>query len=247
MTPTLDLQVDGLTPADEKSADLFDGMHEEEFKVLAQYDVGERSFVLAFDTTATWAMLYGEPNVAAFDVVRHRDQESFSLRTSQHANLAFARKWLIERGCPSDALQLAWMRPGDELTTRVEERIHRSGDRYEVIDQLAMDGEATEAWTIAVDRSAPELPARLFLEELQPDRGTYTLREGAFPDVESAWRWTRTDLGPLPLAPEDRDPEANRTRAALARSTAPSISVAAVVAAAPAAAAVARPDRGRSL
>ncbi|MET8539889.1 glycosyl hydrolase [Kitasatospora sp. NPDC004799] len=247
MTPTLDLQVDGLTPADEETADLYDGMHEDEFKVLAQHDAGERSLVLAFDTTATWGALHGEPNVAAFDVVRHRDQGSFSLRTSQHANLAFARKWLIERGCPSDALQLAWRRPGDELTARVEERIHRAGDRYEVVDQLAMDGEATEAWTIAVDRTAAELPARLFLEEFQPDRGTYTLREGAFPDVETAWRWTRTDLGPLPLVPEDRDPEFNRTRATLARSAAPSISAAAVMASAPAAAAVAQPDRRRSL
>ncbi|MFJ3791511.1 hypothetical protein [Kitasatospora sp. NPDC090091] len=225
MTPTLDLQVDGLRPADEKAADLYDGMHEDEFKVLARHDVGERSLILAFDTTATWGSLYGEPNLAAFDAVRYRGQESFSLHTSQHSNLAFARKWLIERGCPSDALQLSWMRPGDELTARVEERIHRSGDRYEAVDQLAMDSEATDAWTIAVDRTAAELPVRLFLEEVQPDRGTYTLREGAFPDGGSTWRWTR---------------------AALARSTAPSISAAAVLASAPAAAAVARPDRGRS-
>ncbi|MFJ6382701.1 glycosyl hydrolase [Kitasatospora sp. NPDC092039] len=249
MTPKIDLQVDGLAPADKDSRRLRDKTKDGDFNVLAQHDAGERSFILAFDRTATWAALYGEPDLATFDVVRNRRQSSFSLQKAEHSNLSFARKWLIERGCPSDALHLAWMRPADELTIRVEDRVCRSGNRYEIVDQLAGDSDASEAWTMALDRSAAELPVRLFVEEVQPTQGTYTVREGAFPDVDTAWRWTRTDLGPLPLVPEDLAPETKRTRAALARSTTvPTASdTAAIVAAAPAAAVIARPDRGRSL
>lgn len=249
MSHNIDLKVRDLTAADGHSAHLLDRTLEGDFHLLAQHDIAERSYVLAFDHTATWDFMHGAPNLAAFDVVRQPEQGTFSLRKSEHASLAFARKWLVERGCPPDALTLAWLRPADELTVRVEDRLQRAGDRYRVLDCLAMDGDATEAWTITVDNTSAELPIRLFLEEHHPGRDTYTVREGAFPSATVAKDWLAERPSSLPLAPEYLDTELKRTRAALARSSASATGPdsAAIVASAPAAAADVQPDRRRSL
>ncbi|MET8626618.1 glycosyl hydrolase [Kitasatospora sp. NPDC004669] len=247
---TLDFRLDGLQAADEHSDLVYDHTWVDDFQPISQHDAGERSFIVAFDTTATW----GHPNTAnivSFDVVRDSSQGTFSMHRSEHATVAFAQNWLVNRGCPPDALAPAFdvPVPADKLSVRVEDRIRRSGERLEVVDYQVIDGDDTEGWNIAVDRQDKDLPVRLFIESLQPDQYTYTVREGAFADHTAAEDWLEHRSTPLPKAPEYRR-DALRTHAALARSTtAPPVAAnaASVLASAPAAAAVARPERGQSL
>ncbi|MFB7620041.1 glycosyl hydrolase [Kitasatospora sp. NPDC056181] len=233
MNPKLDLRLDGLAPADQHTERLGSNTWLDDYEPLVQHDVGERSFVLALDTTATCGYTQGEPNITAFDVVRHPEQGTFSLRASAHANTVFAQKWLTDRGCPPESLKLSAFRPANELTTRVEDRILRSGDRYKVFERMAMDAGESEAWSLAIDSEVTSLPVCLFLEEIQPDHDTYTVREGAFPSYDVAEDWLADRPGPLPLAPVDLDPETKRTRAALARSSTASPSAPAAVPAPP--------------
>ncbi|WP_431676312.1 hypothetical protein [Kitasatospora sp. KL5] len=110
----------------------------------------------------------------------------------------------------------AGFRPADDLTVLITARISRSGDRYRVFDHQVMDGTA-EAWTMAVDRAVAELPVRLFLEEIQPDHRTYTVREGVLLSPDAAEEWLENC--PTPLAPEDLGAEARRAHTALTRSS----------------------------
>ncbi|MGW3073935.1 glycosyl hydrolase [Kitasatospora sp. NPDC001132] len=247
MSTDLDFDVDGLSPADDHSDHLWRYTWESDYDLLARHDIGERSFFLTFDTAVTWDVERDLPNIATFDVQRDRARGTFAMDSFAHANVAFARKWLADRGCPPEAMELRTpFAPADELTTRIEDQIHRSGERYDLIEVKAADEDPTRAWTMAMDRHAAELPVRVFIEQSQPDQGTYTVREGAFPDYAAAEDWLDAQSIPLPQPPEyRRDADALRTRAALAGSTAPITAV--VVASAPAAAAVAQPDRGRSL
>ncbi|MFD8321399.1 glycosyl hydrolase [Kitasatospora purpeofusca] len=215
----VDFGLDGLEPADERTASL--SIRPADFEPIAQHDVGERSFIVAFDKVATW-----DPpntrNIVSFDVVRDHGRATFSMSGSRHAGLAFAQNWLVNRGCPPDALAPAGdvIRPADGTTVRVEDRIRRSGTRLEIADYLVMDGADIEGWTMAVDREAKDLPVRVFLEESQPDQRTYTVREGAFADFVAAGDWLDDRPGPLPEAPEYRlEAETLRTGAALSRST----------------------------
>ncbi|MFB7950139.1 glycosyl hydrolase [Kitasatospora phosalacinea] len=246
MTTAFDLGLDGLRAADGTSTEVAEALHDE-FELLVRHDIGtSRSYVLAFDSAATWG-LPGAENLAAFDVVRHPEQQTFRLRRSYHAVMAFAQKWLIERGCPPEALRLDPFLPADESSYLLEERIYGSGDRYEIRSGFAMDGGDARAWTMVVDREAAELPVRLFVEDLERFDLSYTLREGAFPDEDTALEWCRLEPGPLPPAPEDREMAAERTRAALARSTASAALGTAPVSAVPASGVAAQSDRGRSL
>ncbi|MFF3069197.1 glycosyl hydrolase [Kitasatospora sp. NPDC057936] len=247
---TRDFRLDGLKAADESPGHAYNHPREKDFQLISHHDVGDRSFIIAFDNTATWDYP-NKANIVSFDVNRDRSQGTFSMHRDRHATFAFAQNWLVNRGCPPDKLApvVDVPRPADELSVRVEDRIRRSGENLEVADHQVIDGGDTEGWSIAVDRQASELPVRVFLETLQPEQFTYTVREGAFANHAAADDWLEHRSTPLPEPPEyRRDTDALRTSAALARSTtAPTVTAAGVLVAAPAAAAVARPDRGRSL
>ncbi|GLW58012.1 hypothetical protein [Kitasatospora phosalacinea] len=216
-----DFRLDGLVAADEQSATGYDRTWICRYQTISQHDVGERSFIVAFDPSATWDAP-DTPNLFSFDVVRDSGQGTFSLHGSGHATFAFAQRWLINRGCPAEALApIADVpKPADELTVRVEDRIRHSGERLAVVERRVIDGGDVEGWSIAVDRQDKELPVRLFLESLQPDQYTYTVREGAFADWTAVDAWLEDRSTPLPEAPEYRlDAEALRTGAALSRTT----------------------------
>ena len=69
------------------------------------------------------------------------------------------------------------------------------------------------------DTLASQDPIRVFLEEGNPDAFTYTVREGAFADEDTARDWLDDRNSPLPQPPEDRgNTNSPRTRAALSRS-----------------------------
>ncbi|MFF4820769.1 glycosyl hydrolase [Kitasatospora sp. NPDC001309] len=247
---TLDFRLDGLKPADESPGHAYNYPWEKDFQLISHHDVGERSFIIAFDKTATWDYP-NKANIVSFDVDRDSSRGMFSMHRDGHATFAFAQSWLVNRGCPPDKLAPIFdvPRPADALSVRVEDRIRLAGESLKVADYQVIDDSDTEGWSVAVDSQAEELPVRVFLETLQPDQFTYTVREGAFADHAAADDWLEHRSTPLPEPPEyRRDAEALRTSAALARSTtAPAVTAADVLAAAPAAAAVTQPDRGRSL
>ncbi|WP_405361908.1 glycosyl hydrolase [Kitasatospora sp. NBC_00085] len=219
---SVDFRLDDLEPADDRSSEVYDLTWIGDYTPISRHDVGERSFIVAFDASATWG-IPNAANIAAFDVVRDASQGTFSMRHSEHATLAFAQNWLVNRGCPSEALApaLDLPAPADPLSVRVEDRVRRSGTRLEVVGYQVIDGDDVEGWSIAVDRQDKELPVRLFIETVQPDRYSYTLREGAFADHAAVANWLEQRSTPLPEAPEYRlDAESLRTSAALARTTA---------------------------
>ncbi|MFF2819398.1 glycosyl hydrolase [Kitasatospora cineracea] len=244
-----DFRLDGLEPADEQSAHAYDHTWVCQYQTITQHDVGERSFIVAFDPSATWDTP-NTPNLVSFDVARDSERGTFSMHSSGHASFAFAQRWLIVRGCPADALApIADVpRPADELTVRVEDRIRHSGERLAIVEHQVIDGGDVEGWSIAVDQQAKELPVRLFFESLQPEQYTYTVREGAFADWDAVDAWLEDRSTPLPEAPEYRlDAQALRTGAALSRTTSSLPQTGAVSGTPAVPVSSPQPDRGRSL
>ncbi|WP_316527511.1 glycosyl hydrolase [Kitasatospora brasiliensis] len=245
-----DFDLGDLSPADDRSGLLRDIAAQSDLDLLARHDVGNRSYLLAFDNGTLQGKALNMPDLFTLDVRRDQAQGTFALDAAAHAGVAFAQKWLAERGCPPEAMTVDGDLIGaDELTYRIEDQIHRAGERYDLIALAAARESPGEAWTMVTDRNATELPVRLFIEHSDAEQNTYTIREGAFPDRTGAEAWLAERNTPLPEPPEYRtDADALRTRAALARSAAPAApGVAEITAAAPAAAALAQPDRGRSL
>lgn len=196
-----------------------------DLKVLAKYHTaphGSHSYVVAHDTSATWGVP-GAPQVAAIKVARNLSLGTFTMESEYHASVPFAQAWLIERGCPPERIALVegdFAEAADEQSLRVQQMIRDGGQRYDVIDTWTWDNDPCENWTLVRDSSAAEKPVRVFLEVVDPETATYTVREGGFPDEDTARDWLEDRSSPLPQAPEDHlDADAVRTRVALARST----------------------------
>ncbi|MFJ2064364.1 hypothetical protein ACIOIM_15295 [Streptomyces albidoflavus] len=99
----------------------------------------------------------------------------------------------------------------------MEQQIQTSGTRYEVLDIYTSDDNPSEAWTLVNDSQATQAPVRLFYEEWNHGAGTYTMREGAFPDVGVAQTWLDERSEPLPEPPEYSDHNGAVVRARIAR------------------------------
>ena len=223
-----DFSLDELAPADDASEEGLERFWSGDLKALSQHHTtpnGSHSFVVAHDRSATWG-IPGSPQVVAIAVARDLRRLTFTMETSYHAAVPFAQNWLVERGCPPERIALVgdnYVRPADDLTVQVEQRIRESGTRYQVLDTHASDDDPAETWTLARDSVADQAPVRVFHEEWDHDAGTYTMREGAFADVDAARRWLDDRSGPLPEPPEygdhnDADVRARVARTALARS-----------------------------
>ena len=220
-----DFRLDGLRPADIASGLAEDGMSITDLTVLAEHHTDGNpptSYLVAHDGSATWGPP-GTPQLAAIKITRDPDRRTFTFETAPHAGLAFAQHWLVERGCPPEPIpQVAAdiVQPADNLTLHIEQQIRGSGDRYEVLDNWAWDGDdSCETWTMVRDSRALQAPIRVFLEDVDLASFAYTVREGAFADRAAALHWLDHRDAPLPLPPEHRgDTTALRTRAALTRS-----------------------------
>jgi hypothetical protein len=225
MSGELDFRLDDFEPADADSEDAEHQFWAGDLTVLAEHHTtpnGSHSFVVAHDSSLTWGVP-GAPQIRAIKVARDISQNTFTFESICHSTVSFAQNWLIERDCPPERIAQvadAFMKPADDLSARVEHRLRTSGSRYEVLDSYTSDFAPSETWTLTRDSSAAQAPIRVFLEEVDHDAYTYTVREGAFADEDAALQWLDERSGPLPQAPEDHaDAAARRTGVALARST----------------------------
>ncbi|MFJ4123769.1 glycosyl hydrolase [[Kitasatospora] papulosa] len=221
MNNVLDFDLDDLAPVDDDSEEAMEALWSGDLTVLSQHHTkpnGSHSFVLAHDRSVTWG-IPGEPQLVAIAVARDLRQSTFTFETSHHATASFAQNWLAERGCPLDriALRGGYIEPADDLTVQVEQQIQKSGTRYQVLDTYTSDDRPSEAWTLVNDSHATQAPVRLFFEEWNHDAGTYTMREGAFPDVGVAQTWLEQRSEPLPEPPEYSDHNGAVVRARIAR------------------------------
>ncbi|MEU6664030.1 glycosyl hydrolase [Streptomyces sp. NPDC046821] len=260
MNDDLDFDLDELAPADAASEEELDRLWSGDMKVLSQHHTtpnGSHSFVLAHDQSATWG-IPNSPQLVAIAVARDLSLSTFTLQTSHHATTAFAQNWFAERGCPPEHIALVGndhLKPDDDLTLQVEQQIRESGTRYEVLDTHTSDYDPSETWTLTRDSDARQAPVRVFHEEWNHDAGTYTMREGAFADVDAARSWLNDRNGPLPEPPEYSSRNgavlrARIARAALARSAAASTTSKSGLDATrvpPTTGAVQRPGQGRLL
>ncbi|MEU3051729.1 glycosyl hydrolase [Streptomyces griseus] len=224
MSTELDFHLDDLAPADADSEYAEQQFWSGDLTVLTEHHTaphGSHSYVVAHDGSVTWGAP-GEPQVAAIKVARDLSLNTFTMETAYHATIPFAQNWLMEHGCPPEQIAQVgaeFPTPADDLTVRIEAQIRESGARYEVIESQTSDYDPCEAWTLTRDGDAVQAPVRLFLEEGDSNTHTYTLREGAFADEETALRWLDDRSTPLPQPPEHLgEAAALRTGAALARS-----------------------------
>ncbi|MGQ4729340.1 glycosyl hydrolase [Streptomyces sp. Ju416(a)] len=224
MNTELDFRLDDLVPADADSEYAEQQLWSGDLTVLTEHHTaphGSHSYVVAHDGSVTWGVP-GEPQVAAIKVARNLSLSTFTMETTYHATVPFAQNWLIEQGCPPEQMAEVGAEgatPADDLTVRIEAQIRESGTRYEVIDTDTSDYDPCEAWTLTRDPDTVQEPIRLFLQEWDINAHTYTLREGTFPDEETALRWLDDRSTPLPQPPDHLgEAAALRTRAALARS-----------------------------
>lgn len=253
MRNVLDFQLQDFEPADTESEYAEQRFAPGDLTVLAEHHAtphGSHSYVVAHDRSVTWGVP-GEPQIAAIKVAQDLAQNTFTFESTYHATVSFAQNWLIERGCPAERITQVgddFMKPADYITDRVEKQIRTSGTQYKVIDSDTTDYDPCETWTLARDSYAAEAPIRLFLEEGNFDTHTYTMREGAFADENSARQWVNDRSDPLPQPPEYRDyAAALRTRAALNRSASASAvpNTTLDTGSAPSASTTRRPTQGR--
>ncbi|MGW2056224.1 glycosyl hydrolase [Streptomyces sp. NPDC001840] len=226
MSAEADFRLDGFEPADTDSADAEQSVWAGDLTVLAEHHTpnGWHSYLLAHDTSAIWGVP-GEPQLVAIKISRAPGDRTFTFECAPHTVLAFAQSWLIERGCPPDPItQVATgIAPADDLTVQTERKIRDAAGRYEVLHSDTSPDYPYEAWTMARDRRAVQDPVRVFLEASDAVTDTYTLREGAFADEEAAMDWLFYRHSPLPESPEYHAEAAARSRAALTRSTGPTV------------------------
>lgn len=210
-TPELDLRVDDFEPADHQVEKAFlyaISLNQDVLTPLAEYHSpgGGNSFYVLHDGSATWG-IPGEPQIVALHLQRDLLNKAFRF---EHAPLplpSMAQSWLIDRGCPPDAIDLnpdLGPPPADEATRALERRLMGDGDHYACgysYTSDSPDDTVTVAALRAMDERAPS-PYRVVVEEVDIKAWTHTLREGGFATVEDALQWCEDRIsgtaGPLP-------------------------------------------------
>ncbi|MFC9331700.1 hypothetical protein [Kitasatospora sp. NPDC057015] len=198
-----------------------------------QHSYGTEQFFVAADLLAPSAMT-GSARAAAVHLRLDPATQSCHVRMISAVTFAWAGHWLVQRGTdpraladyrppPPDPYHLGpqesveglldggdyWItRPGDTPTRLIEDRVRRSGDRYQLLGrQMAYSGGSTDHareanWALLLDRD-PRAVGRRFLLQLETvdiRRATYTLAEGGFRTMRQALDWI-DGINPLDVAP----------------------------------------------
>lgn len=251
-----DFGLDGFKPADAQSQHHQEHIWPGDLTVLVEHHTqphGSHSFLVAHDSSMTWGVP-GEPQLVAIAIRRDLNQKTFTYEAAHLPTMSLAQNWLIERSCPPDEITQVrhdLMKPADETSLQIEKKIRESGERYTFLDSFTSDYDPAETWTLLRDGQADQAPIRVFLETAHFANQTYTVREGAFADEETARRWLDDRDGPLPQPPEHGGEAATlRARAALVRSAGASPVTPKAdhdAPSAPSARAAERPSTGRSM
>ncbi|GAA1890579.1 hypothetical protein [Streptantibioticus ferralitis] len=226
-----DYRIENFEPADDTVSDDFDSftLLDDTFVTIAQHHSGDGrdTYLVLFDESADWGVP-GSPTFMALHLNRDVEQRSFRFDAARVALVPLAQRWLIQRGCPAEAIEVSHSnapKPKDDLTQRLEERLKSSGSRYTIRDDYTYSPGrfdfGVETWVLVHDShpDSAEQPYRIFLEEISADLDSYTLREGAFADEDAAQEWLWNRDTPLPQPVEAMRDTTRRAQVALARST----------------------------
>ncbi|MFM9371868.1 hypothetical protein [Streptomyces sp. Da 82-17] len=225
---TPDYRIDSFTGADKDTENNFASatISDDGFVRLADHHSadGRDSYFVFFDTSALWGVP-GAAEYLSLHITRDPEQRTYDFEHAVHPVLPLAQNWVIQRGCPEDAITVASAhgpRPADAQTSRLEDKLRANVDgRYEVLAHFTDNPGAFDAGvtvtTVLYDShpDSADAPYRLFLEETTKDFATYTVREGAFTSEAAARTWTPDGGTPLP---EPSSGPARRADAARRRS-----------------------------
>ncbi|MFE9367798.1 hypothetical protein ACFYNN_34620 [Streptomyces sp. NPDC006978] len=207
-TPQVDFELDDLDADEEKYLDFYRkvGVQDDMLVPLAEHHDGGHSYYVLFDRSATWGHP-GMPQVLAVHLQRDFKKRTFSFDQAPLPLPSMAQSWLIQRGCPHEAIGLhseLGPPPADEATRALEKRLAGDGDHYAMGYSYTTDDPDDMVIVVALrvlDERAPS-PFRVVVEEVDADAWTHTLREGGFDTKEAALEWCSERLtgeaGPLP-------------------------------------------------
>ncbi|MFE2110178.1 hypothetical protein ACFXAF_30540 [Kitasatospora sp. NPDC059463] len=183
------------------------------------------SFYLVYDRSMTW-YIPGSPQYVGVDVQRDLAAGTFRFDYTRHPVFALAQNWLVSRGADPALVTPDVEDPmdTDQATRDLEEFLARSGDRFHAVDDYTYDQvDSYQTWVIVQDtRPEPgQQPVRVLFEDIDMPGHSYTLREGGFPTVEAARKWTtKAGADDNPLPPLLIAPPSARAAGALAAGTA---------------------------
>lgn len=199
----VDFRLDGFEPADVRTERDFRHTFELDqdlLTVLAEHHTpdGVQSYYVLHNSALTWAVP-STSGLLALHLQRDTEQETFSFEHAELPLPAMAQSWLIQRGCPREAIALhpdTGTRPADEDTRALEQRLVDDGDRFSLVHSYTLD-EADEVTTLVVLRARDESdPARfrVLQEEAHLQAGTHSLREGGFTTLTKALDWCNAHI-----------------------------------------------------
>ncbi|MEY9958790.1 hypothetical protein [Streptacidiphilus sp. MAP5-52] len=213
-------------------------MDADRHSVLVRQAEEQEDFVLLAEAGPSANAYFEQPRTLAVHVVRFPETLTFSIDWHSAPTPALTVAWLVDRGAdaaqfrvdvgPEDA-------PADVTSAQIEERVRRSGSRYTVVEYD--DADPVRSWVLLHDRE-PAAAERPYLLQLRTElaRGGFRVREGSFPDPQSAQQWLEEPGHPLP-PPALPDPVVSAhpalSRAQAARGPVPAGTRAAGIAAAP--------------
>ncbi|MFI9787341.1 hypothetical protein ACIHEI_28130 [Kitasatospora sp. NPDC051984] len=201
------------------------------------------SYLVVHDATMTWD-IPGSPQLAGIHVQRDLGTGTFRLEYERAPIVALAQNWLVSRGADLDQVtpRDESLPTCDQPSRDLEQRLAQAGDRYwfanSYTSDLVLDPSRSSGgppstdeqliydfhtWIIAEDlRPEPgQHPVRVFFEDVDYLGRSYTLREGGFPDLDAAYKWTHRAGAPdNPLPPVEVETATN-PRSAAARTTSP--------------------------
>lgn len=198
----MDFTLAGWQPADEQTRHYQDtlildaGRHDP----LVHQETGDEDFVLLAEPCPTAGPYYQQQRTLAVHVVRHPVSRLFSIDWHSAPTTALTVAWLLERGADEDLFRAPAGpedAPADVTSAQIEDRVRRSGSRYTVVE--SDDGDPVRSWVLLRDRE-PAASALPFLLQVRTElaRGGFRLREGSFPDPQSAQQWLEEPNRPLP-------------------------------------------------
>ncbi|MDI3418618.1 hypothetical protein [Streptomyces luteolus] len=195
--PQVDFDLDDLDADEEKYLDFYRkvGVREDMLVPLAEHHTpsGAHSYYVLFDRTATWGHP-GVPQVLAVHLQRDCEKRTFDFDQAAMPLAAMAQSWLVNRGCPHDAIDLdpeLGPPPADEATRALEQRLAGDSDRYALGYSYTRDDPDDMVTVVALralDERAPS-PFRVLVDEVDNDAWTHTLREGGFATNKAALQW----------------------------------------------------------